>query len=97
MAHLKKIAHGFRVMRKRFAQDLDGDLTVEPCIEGEPDFAHPTCAERREDIIWPKMGAGIQSYFFAPAVQLTTTVSGALGMVSTIVLNRNFCPSLVTE
>jgi len=41
---LKKSAHGFRVMRKRSAQNLDGNLTVEPCIEAAPDFAHPTCA-----------------------------------------------------
>jgi len=36
-------------------------------------------------------------HFFISAAQLTTIVSGAFGTVSTIVLSRILCPSLVTE
>jgi len=38
-------------MGKRSAQDFDCNLTVEPCIAGAPDLAHPACAERRQDMI----------------------------------------------
>src|SRR5215475_8592476 len=41
-SHLKKSAYGFRVMRKRCGQDLDGNLTVEPRIEDAPEFANHT-------------------------------------------------------
>jgi len=95
-AHLKKSAHGFRVMRKRSAQDLDGNLTVEPCIAGAPDFAHPTLAQWGEDFIWDKSLVRRQCHFLTPAAQLTTTVSGAFGSVSTTALIRNRCPSRVT-
>src|SRR5262245_1527925 len=37
-----------------------------------------------------------QRHFGAPAAQLTTTVRGALGSVSTIALIRKRCPSSVT-
>jgi len=75
-------------MRKRSAQDLDGNLTVEPCIEGAPDFAHPACAQGGEDFIWAKSLVRSQCHFFTPTVQLTTTVSGAFGSVSTTALIR---------
>src|SRR5262249_22309298 len=38
----------------------------------------------------------VQHHFFAAAAQLTTTVSGAFGSVSTTALIRNRCPSPVT-
>src|SRR5215510_15282279 len=84
-------------MRKRSAQDLDGNLTVEPCIAGAPDFAHPTCAQWGEDFIWAKMLVGPKCHFFNSAAQLTTTVSGAFGSKSTDSLIRKRCPPAVTE
>src|SRR5262245_5129983 len=95
-AHLKKKRTRFRVMRKRSAQDLDGNLTVEPCIAGVPDFAHPTCAQWGEDFMWAKSLVRRKCHFFTPAAQFVHTVSGALGSVSTTALIRNRCPSAVT-
>lgn len=43
-----------------------------------------------------KLRAGGQNHFFTSAAQLTTTVSGAFGSVSTTALIRNRCPSAVT-
>jgi hypothetical protein len=42
------------------------------------------------------MARPINPYRFTPAAQLTTTVSGAFGSVSTIALIRKRCPSAVT-
>ena len=95
-AHLKKSVHGFRVMRKRSAQNLDGNLTVEPCIAGAPNFAHPTRAQWGEDFIWAKMLVRRQCHFFVSTVQFVTTVSGAFASVSSTELIRNRCPSSVT-
>ena len=83
-------------MRKRSAKDLDCDLTVEPCIAGEPDFAHITCAQGGEDFIWGKSLVGRQRHFFAPTVQFVTTESGVFGSKFTTSLIRNRCPSRVT-
>lgn len=101
--HLKKSAHGFRVMRKRSAQDHDGDLTVEPCIEGAPDFAHSTRAELRNNYIRAKLRVCGDNYrgaslrFLNPVVQLTITLTGVVLASSTIVTIRNRCPSAVTS
>jgi hypothetical protein len=65
---LKKSAHGFHVMRKRSAHDLDGNLTVEPCIAGAPDFAHPTCAQWGEDFMWVKSLVRRKRHFFIEMV-----------------------------
>ena len=67
--------------------------TVKPRILRQIDLAHSACAELREDFVWAKQSATGEGHFFTSAVQLTTTVSGAFGSVSTIVLSRNFCPS----
>src|SRR5499426_3070244 len=83
-------------MRKRSAQNLDGNLTVEPCIAGAPDFAHPTCPQWGEDFIWAKMLVRPNRHFFNSATQLTTTVSGAFGSKSNPSLIRKRCPSAVT-
>ena len=83
-------------MRKRSAQDLDGNLTVEPCIEGAPDFAPPTCAQWGEDFMWAESCACGKCHFFISTVQFVTTVSVAFGSISTTSLIRNRCPSPVT-
>jgi hypothetical protein len=62
-AHLrKKSEHGFRVIRKRSAQDLDCDLTVELCVAGAPDFAHPAHAEFRHDAVMREVGVHSQRF-----------------------------------
>src|SRR5579871_5644831 len=33
-------------------QDLDGDRPAQPGIDGFVDFAHPACAQERDDFIW---------------------------------------------
>src|SRR5687768_12652036 len=34
-----------------FRQDLDGDDSIEPGVAPLVDFAHPACAERRDDFV----------------------------------------------
>jgi hypothetical protein len=83
-------------MCTRSAQDLDGYLTVEPCIEGAPDSANPICAQWGEDFIWAKSLVRCKCHFFTPAAKFVTTVSGAFGSKSTTVFIRNRSPSDVT-
>src|SRR5262249_25138058 len=83
----------FRVIRKRSAQDHDGNLTVELCIEGAPDFAHPTCAQWVEDFIWAKSLVRRRCNFGASAIQFSTTVNGVTLVSAALVTNRNRCPS----
>jgi hypothetical protein len=75
---------------------FDSDFTVEPCVAGAPDFAHPTCAQWGEDFMWAKWLVRRKRHFFISAVQFVTTVSGAFGSVSTTALIRNRCPLSVT-
>jgi hypothetical protein len=82
-------------MRKRSAQDLDGNLTVEPCIAGVPDFAHPTCAQWGEDFMWAKSLVRRKRHLFTSAIQFSTTVNGVRLVSSALVTNRNRCPSPV--
>jgi hypothetical protein len=39
------------------AVNLDGYISLQPCVAGAVDFAHPACAERRRDLIGPKLCA----------------------------------------
>ena len=81
---------------KACGQDFDNDFTVEPCVAGAPDFAHPACAQRREEFVGAHLCGSAQSHFFTLAAQLTDTVSGAFGSVFTNALIRNRFPSAVT-
>ena len=82
-------------MRKRSAQDLDGNLTVEPRIEGAPDFAHPACAQWGEDFICAKMLARPKCHFFNSTIQLRITLTGVGSPTCVPIKNR--CPSAVTS
>jgi hypothetical protein len=36
-------------------EDFDGDGAVQAGIAGFVDFAHSSCADRREDFVWPEL------------------------------------------
>ena len=36
---------------ERFAQNLQSDLSAQPCILAQVNFAHPACAELRDDAV----------------------------------------------
>ena len=36
-----------------FVRNLDCDNAIQPCIASFVDFAHPTSAKEREDLVWP--------------------------------------------
>jgi hypothetical protein len=40
-----------RVRRERLRQNLDRDRAIESGIAGAVDFAHSTCADRRDDFV----------------------------------------------
>jgi hypothetical protein len=44
----------FRVRRQMIGQNLDGDAAIEPGVAGAVHLAHPTSAERLNDLIGPQ-------------------------------------------
>jgi hypothetical protein len=48
------------VGREMGRQNLDRDVPPEPCVFRLVDFAHPACAERRQDFVWTQSRSGSQ-------------------------------------
>ena len=50
------------IIRKLRRQDLDGDRAVEPRVSRAEDFAHATCAQRRDNFIRTKLVPGSETH-----------------------------------
>src|ERR1700730_5350448 len=48
------------VLGEGVGKDLEGDLPLEPGVQGAIDLAHAAGAERRNDLIWPEKAASHQ-------------------------------------
>ncbi len=59
---LLEAAQARRVLGEVGGEDLDGDLAPQPRILRAVDLAHPTGAERRDDLVGAKPGADAQSH-----------------------------------
>src|SRR6266700_4185922 len=75
---------------------LDRHHTVEACVAGSVHFTHASRADRHEDLVGSKSGAGSEAHRLIPAIQLITTVAGVGPASPTGVDIRNRCPSPVT-
>jgi hypothetical protein len=53
---LESLAPG-RISREPIPKDFDRDHAVETRVSGAIDFAHSSCAQRREDLIGTEMGS----------------------------------------
>ena len=60
---LLEAAHPVGVRGERRRQDLDRDLALEPLVARAVDLAHPSGADRREDLVGTEPRSGRQGHF----------------------------------
>ena len=77
-----KTGEPFGIVRERFRQDFDGHVAPELGVVRLIHFAHAARANLRDDFVGAETCASGDTHFFNPAVQLTTTVIGALAACS---------------
>ena len=53
-------------IRKAFRQHFDGHVSIEPPIPGAIDLAHPSGAQRREDLVVRQFHSGVESHSSHP-------------------------------
>ncbi len=51
-----------RIGGQRFGQDLDRDGAIETCVARAIDLAHPTGAQRRDELVRAQARAGLQGH-----------------------------------
>src|SRR5450755_1157839 len=101
---LLEAAETVRVGGERRRQHLDRDVASEARILCPIHLAHPSGADRREDLVRAEMTSGRETHGFGAlpfnsSVQLSTTTAlgGGVPEPSTTVPTRNRCPSALTS
>ncbi len=63
LGFLLEALQAIRVLRKRRRQHLDRDVALEPLVARPIDLAHPSGADRREDLIGTELRSGDECHF----------------------------------
>src|SRR6266508_4548572 len=78
-------------------QDFDRDRAFKTRVACLVHFPHPARAERRQDLVGTETRACSDRQCLAPAIQLTTSVTGLSRSCAAIVTTRNRWPSAETS